>query len=157
MSGFLNAGPAIILGQSAVAVSHTGDTAAFTLATVTVLANSMGKNGRLAIKANFSITGVAGVRTAEVQFNGNWIGGSNADATATTSVLVDAEVANRNNAAAQRYGSQNGRPGVSAFALVGALAVDTTVDRTVTFVGQLGNAADTVTLESYQVLLFPKA
>ena len=60
----------IVLGASAVAASHTGDTNPFTFATVTVPANAMGPNGRLRITFFWTTTASGNSKVLAVNFGG---------------------------------------------------------------------------------------
>ncbi|HVC54958.1 MAG TPA: hypothetical protein VND95_03330 [Stellaceae bacterium] len=146
---------AYVLCQSAVASSHTGDTAETTLATCAIPANAMGPNGRLRIFAQFSFTNNADAKTARIEFNPGGtqylsIAGAGA---ASGQYVID--IADRNATNSQ----------VGGVALVGAIgstapvtsAVDTTGATSLSFTGQLGTSSDTITLESYSVELLPSA
>lgn len=143
-----------VIAKSNVAVSHTGNTNDTTLATVTVPAGAMGANGRLRITSLWSTTNNANNKTGRVKFGGT---------TYTSSVIANnasyrtqTEVSNRN-----ATNSQVGYPGGSGLggstAVVVTTAVDTTAEVTVLLTGQLASGADTITLESYVVELFPSA
>lgn len=141
-----------ILGQSGAAVSHTGDTAEFTLASVAVPANP-GVNARVAIRARFSWTNSANVKTPKIKFGGTVIetlsAGANTGAVFITDV-TNRGVANSQDATSVRVNSAN-----SVNYTVTAVAVDTTAATTVDFTGQLASSGETITLESYSVILYP--
>lgn len=148
-----NLGTGCMLAQSAVAVSHTGDTNEFTLASVTVPANSMGANGRVEVKARLTVTNSATSKTVTLKFGGTSFA---TKATSNASLVsMEGDIANR--------GSPASQSGSAAF-LTGtavnnnsptAAAIDTTQDQTLAITGQLGSAGDTITLESCQFILYP--
>jgi hypothetical protein len=71
--------------------------------------------------------------------------------------MIEAVVANRNNASAQRqtWRRFNGT-GSNVPTSGGASAVDTSASVDIAIIGQLTSPADIVTLEGYQVILYPK-
>lgn len=154
-SGTTLNGPQIVQCQSAVAVPHTGDTAEFTAATCTIPANTLGANGRLQVMAQWSWPNNANTKTVRVRFGGTQF----MSAAATTSLQGNfiVAIANRNSTSSQVGTNQVGQlAGTNVNAVVtGALATTSSQDITIT--EQLGTGTDTVTLESYQVLVWPKA
>ena len=144
-----------VLDQSAVAASHTGDTTEATLATITIPAGLLGANGQIEIETLWSYPNSANIKTARVRFGGQAVLG--VQATNTQSRQEYVRVANRNAAnsqvsqstASDGYGSLN--------APVITTAVDTSADTNITITGQLASAAETITLESYRVVVWPKA
>lgn len=147
-----------ILGQSAVQVSHTGDTTETTLASITIPANSMGANGRLIITARLSKTGTAGTYTPKIKFGGA-VYSSVAIAATNIDYGVMIEIANRGSTNSQVGAPSNFAGGLMAGSGATApttSAIDTTADVALLITGTLASAADTVTLEDYQVLLYPK-
>jgi hypothetical protein len=151
---------AVLLGSGAVPVSHTGDTAEFTFATVTVPANAMGLNGRLQLRGIWSFTGSTNSKSARARLGG--AGGTAyiaaTTATATNITLNATEIiANRNAANSQVSMSAaigSGQVGFGTAALVTS-AINTAAATTVVFTGQLTNAGETIALESYDVTLLP--
>lgn len=145
--------PVQVLGQSAVAVSHTGNTTETTLATITIPAGAMGANGQVEIQTIFTYTNNANTKTIRHRFGGTQYAGSAATTTGYTP--LHSRIANRG-ATNSQYG--NGNSGFVAATGAGVTsAVDTTAAVDITLTAQLGNAADTITLESYHVVLWPKA
>lgn len=140
-----------VLAQSAVAVSHTGDTSQTTLATVTIPANSMGKNGRLRITTVWSYTNSGNNKSLRISFGGTNYLSSNV--TTSASIQDQRTISNRNDTASQvgltstvgGFGSSSASPVTST--------VDTTSDVPLLFTGQLASSGETVTLESYLVEL----
>lgn len=140
-----------VLAQSAAAVSHTGDTSQTTLATVTIPANSMGKNGRIRVTTVWSYTNSANNKSLRVSFGGTNFLSSNV--TTTASVQDQRTISNRGVTNSQ-VGLTSTVGGFSSSAVSPVTAsVDTTADVSLIFSGQLANSAETVTLESYLVEL----
>lgn len=139
-----------VLAQSSVAVSHTGNTAETTLASVVIPGGAIGPNGRVRITSLWSGTNSANAKTMRHKFGGvnyfaqnmtsqncwrheNEIGNRN---------VVNSQIGNGNNA----FGSMSVPPNSST--------VNTDSDVTILFTGQLASVAETVTLESYLVELY---
>jgi hypothetical protein len=153
-SSFSATQPVIVPCRSAVAVPLTGGTTETTLATCTIPAGAMGANGIMEIKSQFSYTNSAGSKTFRVKFGGTQFFTS----TATTSAQANYFVAifNRNATNSQvgtnqvgQFSGPNGNPLITS-------AVDTTAAQNITITGQLSVGTDTLTLESYSVILYPK-
>lgn len=142
------------LAQSAVAVPHTGDTVEFTFATVTVPANAIGINGRIEIKAEFSHTGSANAKTGRIRFGGTLLV-SNAP-TAAVTLRLQCAAANRGVANSQRASGFAQTSVATSTEIVATSAIDTTANADITITGQLALGSETITLESYQVILYPK-
>ena len=145
-----------VLAQSAMGVSHTGDTNEFTLASIAIPAAAMGANGRIEVKTRFTLSGAAGGKTLKIKLGGSTIVTATPSAS-VTSYRINAEAANRNASNSQftQYETMNhiGSTGIGQ----GTLAVDTSVAANIDIAGTLANASDTVRLESYQVILYPTA
>ena len=145
-----------VLAASAVAASHTGDTAKTTLATVTVPGGAMGANGLLRVMSLWSHSNSANDKTARVEFSGAQY--YSATLTTTVSSRMYRTIANRN-----AENSQVGGPVSGTFnwgSTTGALAtssVNTSEDQDLVFSGQLANSGDTIALESYTVELLYQA
>jgi len=143
-----------VVGQSAVAVSHTGDANEFTFATVTVPAKSMGPNGRVRITTLWTHTNSANNKTLKIKFGSTTYKTIMDTASATDRFQV--EIANRNATNSQVGSASDGTGfGASANAVVTS-SEDTTANVTITITGQLAAGAETVTLESYLVELMSK-
>ena len=145
-----------VLGQSGEAVSHSGDTTEVTLAAVTVPANAIGPNGRIEIKARFTTSSTAANKTFNIKL------GATTFASRTKNsfggMAVAAEIANRNNAASQVGGGNWMTSSGDILAQAGQTGTEATTGAlNLLITAQLANAADTITLESYQVILYPKA
>lgn len=154
MSGFGSTSLGRILAQGGGA-SHTGDTNLATLATVTLPGGSMEANGQLQINTVWTFGGAAGTKTFKVNLGASAI--LNATATAT---MVNGRypiVVQNQGATGSQVSHTGGAFGATTTAgWVVSSSVDTTVDQTITLTGQLGSAADTITLASYQIILYPK-
>lgn len=144
----------VVLASSAVKVSHTGDLLEFTFATIPIAGGIMGANGRIEIEASFSNTNNANTKTQRIRFGGDFIYQLAASGISAASTLL--YVQNRNNTNSQVATAPDtiastglGTSGTNFI----VLAKDTTITQNITFTGQLSNAADTVSLESYRVIL----
>jgi hypothetical protein len=155
MSGFSIAPDTRVLAQSAVQVSHTGDTAEFTFATITVPAGAMGANGAVYIEALFSMSGANNTRTPRIKFGGTVVAGGNAIASTNLSAKLGNTVQNRNSQSSQVcLNPLNVGPFlVGGTSAVTTAAIDTSASVSITITGQLTSAADTINLEAYRVIL----
>lgn len=143
-----------IVMQGAVAAVLTGTTAETTLATIVIPARTIRKNGSVRITSQFSASGAAGTRTIRNKFGGVTIL-EHAAASANVSGRTQSQIHNRNatnSQVANGIAQTNWASGGSA---VVTSAVDTTADVTILITGQLANAGDTMTLESWMVEIFP--
>jgi hypothetical protein len=144
-----------VLAQSAVSVSHTGDLLEITLATITVPAGAMGANGCVIVEAQFSYPNSANVKTLRIKFGGTTV--ANTAPTSSLQTNFRSRIQNRNatnsqvavNVGAASYGNSTGAIVTSA--------INTTAAVNITITVQLASAAETVVLESYLVILHPKA
>lgn len=142
-----------VLAASAVAASHTGDTAETALATVTIPANAMGPNGRVRITTQWSFTNSANNKTLRVRFGGpsGTVYASNIQTT-TASVRDQREIANRGVANSQVGGASNTNTSFAQTSgAVVTSSVNTAAATTVVLSGQLASSGETITLESYLV------
>jgi hypothetical protein len=144
-----------IIGQSSVAVSHTGDTASFSFAVIPIPANAMGPNGMLRVTTLWTFTGTLS-KNAQVTFS-NTPGGTglvlNQAITTGLSVHDVRDIRNANSVTAQKILSPNTAPyGVNAPSVV-ALAVNTAAACYVNMAGVMTNAGESMTLEAYTVEL----
>lgn len=139
--------------QSAAPQSVTGTTSETTLATITIPGGAMGANGRVEVMALFSYTNSANNKTLRVKFGGTTM--ANAVPTTSASYAASATIANRNSVSSQ-VANGSLAPGATGAAVAAATA-DTTADVVLTITGQLANAGETITLESYSVALRPSA
>lgn len=143
-----------ILGASGVASSTlTGTTAETTLATITVPANAMGANGFVRITSSFVATGAAGTRTLRCKFGGTTFQAT-ANGTTILGVANICTIANRNSTTSQVGGQGESGTGVGGATLSPVTAaIDTTSAQNITITGQLGDAGDSMTLNTYLVEL----
>lgn len=150
-----------VLAASAVAASHTGNTSETALATITVPAGAMGPNGLLRVTTQWSYTNSANNKTLRVRFGGASGTGYLGNNVTTTNAFRDQRlIANRNAANAQVGQSTgvltSGGWGTSTSTPVTS-SVDTSAAADLVISGQLANAGETVTLESYLVELLYRA
>lgn len=143
--------------QSGAAVSAlTGTTSETVLATLSLSANLLGPNGTIDVDALWTLTNNANTKTLRARLGGAsglifWSQAVGAFNTARGSGRIQ----NRNSPLAQvafagaSFGSQG------SAVITGA--IDTTAAQTVVITGQLANAADSITLESYSVRITPDA
>ncbi len=143
-----------VLAASAVAASVTGSTSKTALATINIPAGAMGANGRLRVTTHFAITASANTKTLSFELAGTAFY-SRAEAGATVATYRDQrEIANRNSESSQvswRATSIGGFGGGTAATTTGA--VNTASAQQLIIYGQLANAGETITLESYLVEL----
>lgn len=142
-----------VLDASAVAASHTGDTAETTLATFTLPGGAMGPNGFLRISTLWSHTNSGSNKTMRVRLGG--LSGTAFQASAATTANVTSNqrtIQNRNSAAlqvAQSAASPNGFGTTGGGATPATGAIDTSTDQSVVISGQLSSSGESVTLESW--------
>jgi hypothetical protein len=140
------------LGASAAAASHTGDTAETVLATVTIPANCMGPNGVLRIRSSWSYPNNANVKTIRARLGGLTGTTYFASAPTTTATYSDLRsISNRGATNSQVGSAPTASQIVASASALPTSAIDTTAATTLVFTAQCANAADTITLESYQV------
>lgn len=145
----------LILGQSAVAVQTAlGNTGEQTLATVTIPGGIMGANGQVEIEALFSYPNSANNKLVRLRFDGTMVQGSTRTTTLSSQQRV--RVANRNAANSQVAQPSNIDGLGAANAAVTTMSVDTSADVAITITGQPASASEQITLESYQIVLWPK-
>lgn len=145
-----------MLAHSAVPVTCPADTNENVLATITIPAGAIGANGLLDIFLKVTATNDASSKTIRGRLGG--IGGSVVFAQATVS-FATAEarftMENRNSESSQLGGRSGSAGGIGGSAnAFQTSTVDTTVETTLVLTGQLADAADTLTLESYSVHLY---
>lgn len=136
-----------IVKNSAIAVSHTGDTNEFTLATIAIPAGAMGTNGTLRISWAYSYTANANTKTVRLKLGASTLitrGKTTGGNDNVTEMLSNRGAAN-SQLLATNYST------VSTSGLQSTFSVDTSVSQNLTITVQLGNAADTFTLESYLI------
>jgi hypothetical protein len=141
-----------VLASSGVQVTHTGDTAEFVLATISIPANSMGANGRLRILTHWTYTNSANSKSLRVRWGGS-SGTVCSSQSVTTTAAFGSEcfVQNRNATNSQVCGMT-----VSSGLGTGTIntaSQDTTGAIDLVITGQLTNSAESVNLEGYCVEL----
>lgn len=152
----------IVLQKSAVAASVTGTVGETVLATISIPAGRMGANGRVEVWATFSNGTSGNSKTFRARF------GALASGTAGTQLWTSANttnpvlasifgIANRNSASSQvGIGVPSGTTGLGASTLqYPTTAINTGSASEIVITGQLANAADTITLESYRAVVYP--
>jgi hypothetical protein len=150
---------AYVLAQSAAAVASTNTTSEEVLATITIPANALGANGRIEVTVSWTHTNSANAKTMRMRYSG---GGSTVlqtlSATTTASSSGRAGFSNRNatNSQVAISASSVGSYGSSANALV-TFSVDTTASSSIVISSQKATGTETLTLESYSAIMYPKA
>lgn len=146
-----------ILGASAAAASHTGNTSETIKATVVIPANALGINGILRLSSTFSYPTSASAKNMRWRLGG--IGGTvcmNFTATTTVNYSDVRRIANRALTSSQIVSSSSGATaggqGTGASALI-APASDTTAALDLVLTVQLADGAETIIVESYMVEL----
>lgn len=143
-----------LLAQSGAAVSAPVDTTEDTLATITVPANSMGANGCVEIKTMWTTTNSANVKTMRVRFGGTVYYGFGATATAANTSVARVCNTNATNAQVGGYSAHSFGSDAQTGSLV-TTAVDTTSAATILITGQKASSGETITLNSYSVMISP--
>lgn len=141
----------IVLGRTAVQVSHTGDTSEFGAMTVTVPADLLGPSGELEIESQVSYTGSTNTKTTRHRFNG--IAGSTAlsQGVSTASQITSryaSRISNRGATNSQLLGTNLGAYYGPTTAPLLTSAVDTTAAVDVVISLQLADSSETISLES---------
>ncbi len=144
----------LLLAQSAEAVTHTGSIAETTLATITVPANAMGANGRLIIKTLWTTSASTNNKNTRVYFGATKFTSIPINSASNITARYETEIANRGAVNSQIGGAENYYGFSQATVPVVTSAIDTSTDVDVTIKTALANAGDSVTLESYSVLLY---
>jgi len=144
---------------SAVAVPLTGSTSETALATIAIPARAMGANGVLRVTQLVSTVNNANAKTVRIRLGG--ISGAEFFAASIASTITmrnQIQIQNRNSQSSQVAHAISTLNCFQATAAVPCTqAVDTSVALNLVITGQLGNAADTITLESYTVEILYKA
>jgi hypothetical protein len=143
----------IVLAQSGVAVSHTGNTSLTNLATVTVPGGLMGKNGRLRITSLWSMTNNANGKSVSAALAGTAF--YNVTVSSIRSLQLLTTIANRG-AQNSQVGSPNDMVGTgTSTSAPTTAAIDTSADQDAKLEIILANSGDTITLESYSIEVMP--
>lgn len=144
-----------VLAASAVAVPLTGSTSLTALATINIPAGAVGPNGFVRVTVLTSNTNNANNKTASIKFGATSYFARSF--TTTVSNQFQVIVQNRNSASSQVGHASNGSGLDSASGAVVTSSENTASIVALTINGQLGNSADTMTLERYIVEVFYKA
>lgn len=141
-----------VLAQSSGPVSLTGTTAETAMATITIPAGAMGANGRIEVWAQYTYPNSANSKTIRGRFGG--LGGTtiqSAAPTTTTSQSLIFYVQNLNSVS-----SQIGGVALTTATSASSPAVDTSAAVDLVMSGQLANSSETLVLQAYRVLIYPK-
>lgn len=139
-----------VIAQSGAAVSHTGDAAEFTLATIPIPAGTLGANGQLRLWTVWSVTNSANNKILRARVG----------ATAIQSVTLTTTLTAQLYYALYNRGVTNSQVGFVNFTsspfgtntnAVNTYALDFSQAQTLTITGQLANSGETVALEAYCV------
>lgn len=126
----------------------TGTTAETEIGTYTMPGGILGATGMVRVTAFYSMVGTASTKAPRIKFGGNnFVANTNAAAVLSQSLigLVINKTAATQTCTA--LGSATGLGAVVSSSL--SLAVDTTAPVVIQFTGQLGSAADSITLDRY--------
>ncbi len=149
-----------IIGHSAVAAALTGTTAETILASVAVPAGEMGPNGVLRVTTEWSYTNSANNKTLRTRLGAGLSGTVFDSIVPTTNAFqrrqCDIKNRNANNAQMAPPSAYVAGFGTSTGAVLTG-TVDTSAAQTLAITGQLANAGETITLESYLVELAHRA
>lgn len=157
MVGIISPAPRIrILAQSSAIASLTGSTSETVLATIPIPGGIIGLNGRLRVRALMSHVSSANSKALRVRLGG-LTGQSFGAVTVTTTTVTNGEwiISNRNSLSSQfavSFGNRSIDLLQSVLTTVGG-TIDTSVAQDLVLTGQLGSAAETITLEMHEVEL----
>jgi hypothetical protein len=143
----------IVLAQSAVAASHTGNTNLTNLATVTVPGGLMGKNGRLRITSLWSMTNNANSKSVFVSFAATAF--YSVGVVSTQTLQLQTNVANRGSQSSQVGAPSDMIGPLASTSAVVTAANDTSANQSVKLEIALANSSDSITLESYSIEVLP--
>jgi hypothetical protein len=153
-SGFSPPQSTVVVCQSAVQQVLTGTASETTLATCTIPANLIGKNGQVVIEALFATPdNTANAKTGKLKFGGTTL--VSASFASNVSANFRSRVGNRN-ATNSQVGLTSSSGFGSSGSAVATASVDTTAAVTVLITGTLATTTETIRLESYQVVVYPK-
>lgn len=142
-----------IATSTVASASHTGTTAETTIATITIPADRMGKNGILKITDHWAYTNTtANNKISRVRFGGSQA--VSATVTANTQVRRQIEIGNQNSLSSQIVNVPGVTAGFGATnTAVTTLAIDTSADADITLTAQLADATDAMVLRGYTIEL----
>jgi hypothetical protein len=139
--------------SNGAASSHTGNTTETTLATIPIPAGALGANGTLRLTLNFSCNTTANAKTVRARFNNATTGTQylNSPLTSQARLHTPIFITNRNSESSQIGGTNPGNQ--TGYSQSTSPQVTTTVNTAVAtniyVTGQLADAADTITLETW--------
>lgn len=144
-------GAAVLYSSAVAAVAHTGTTAETTIASLPIQGGLLGMNGAVEIKTRWSVTNNANQKIQYIRFDSTAMGGVGMPSGLTGGLRF--EIQNRNSQSAQLsnngsvhgYATQTTGWATAAFNTANAFNLNINM--------ALSNAADSATLESYQVKL----
>ena len=142
--------------QSGVSASLTATTSETVLGTVVVPGAALGASGRLEVVAYWGCSNSGNSKTGRIRWNG--VAGSIADESAQTTLFSfprHVDIQNRGSVSSQLLGANSGGGG---WAPVGGAyttaSINTAVDVSLVFTGQLAQTTDSITLNGYNVTLW---
>ncbi|MBR8161982.1 hypothetical protein KDW98_12495 [Burkholderia vietnamiensis] len=144
-----------VIARSAAPASVTGTTSPTTLASVNIPAGAMGANGALMITMRWSSTNNANTKTTTVK-----LGSASTYAPSFAGSAGAGEtmwIENRNSQSSQLWTPSTVSVSGTTSTAVGTSSIDTSQAQTLSIIGTLANASDTLTLESYNVELIAKS
>lgn len=149
-----------VVGASAVAATHTGNTDETALATVTLPGGAMGPNGALRITSTWAYSNNANVKTLRYRLGGLAGTAFLAHAPTTTDIAnFQRVIQNRNSQASQFSFHATGAGSFTALGSGSAVvtgAIDTSLPQDLVISGQLASAGDSITLHAWLVELLYK-
>jgi hypothetical protein len=154
-----NFGVPYILDHSAVSISCPNDLLEHALKTITIPAHAIGANGFLVLKTMWSWTNSANIKTAKIKLGG-MSGAEFMNIAVTTSSTFQTQTHIYN------AGAENAQKGwlknspicfTTAGSAMASGAIDTAVSQDLVITGQKASASESLTLEQYTVIVFPKA
>lgn len=143
----------VFASSGAAGAALTGGTAETVLATVKIPGRLLGPKGAIRVWPLFSFTNSANLKSFRLRFGGSLLGSFFATTSATGRFLWAFQ--NRDSAALQ-VAIDGGGLGTATAAVLTA-AIDTTVEQALTITGQLANAGESITLQSYIVEVYRKS
>lgn len=127
----------------------TGTTAETEIGTYTLPAGMLGATGMLRVTAFYSMVGTAGTKAPRIKFGGNnFIANSNASNVLSQNLIGLVINKTAGTQIATALGSNTGLGAIPAGSAL-SFTVDTTAPVVIQFTGQLGSAADSMTLDRY--------
>ena len=135
--------------------AYVGSVATITAASITLFANSVGINGRVAVKAFYPIPSSAGQKQSDITFGG----GACQNLTYTTQTSFEHHCTWTNRGLTNRQGVQDFR--VQSDGLLTPVffpadgSIDTTANVTINFTLAKNTATEHIILDTFQILVYP--